>query len=80
MKTNLALKFLEESPDEPNNPLNLNELIETLKNEEPVWIIGYGWCFIKEITVDERAIKIQTHAHNFFIYPEDKFYRRKVIE
>ena len=82
VKTNLALKIHEESPDEPNNPLNLNELIEILKKEEPVWIIGYGWCFIKEITIDERAIKVHTHTHNVFTYTEDDsmFYRRKVIE
>ena len=81
-KIDLAIEFLEESPDEPNNPLNLNELIEILKKEEPVWIIGYGWCFIKEITIDERAIKVHTHTHNVFTYTEDDsmFYRRKVIE
>ena len=78
-KIDLAIEFLEESPDEPNNPLNLNELIEILKKEEPVWIIGYGWYFIKEITIDERAIKIHTHTHNIFTYNENEFYRRKVI-
>ena len=80
-KIDFAIEFLEESQDEPNNPLNLNELIEILKKEEPVWIIGYGWYFIKEITIDERAIKIHTHTHNVFTYTENDsiFYRRKVI-
>ena len=45
MKINLALKFLEEGQDEPNNPLNLNELIKLMKEEKPVFIVGYGWFY-----------------------------------
>lgn len=81
VKTNLALKFLEESPVEPNNPLNLNDLIKLMKEEKPVFIVGYGWFFIERIISDKQATKIYTHNNSNFVYTEnsERFYRNEVI-
>lgn len=80
-KIDFAIEFLEESPDEPNNPLNLNDLIKLMKEERPVFIVGYGWFFIERIISDKQATKIYTHNNSNFVYTEnsERFYRNEVI-
>ena len=80
-KIDLAIEFLEKSPDEPNNPLNLNELIKLMKEKRPVFIMGYGWYFIEKIISDKQTTKIYTHNNNNFVYSENSemFYRNEVL-
>lgn len=82
VKNDMAIKLLEESINESNNPLNLNELIEIMQNQEPVWIEGYGWYFIEKIISDKQATKIYTHNNGNFVYTENSemFYRNKVVK
>lgn len=77
-----AIKFIEENINESNNPLSLNELIEIMQKERPVWIEGYGWFFIKEIIIDKLSTKIYTHTNNNFVFreQEDRFYRKEIIK
>lgn len=80
-KIDFAIEFLEGSHDEPNNPLNLNELIEIMREERPVFIMGYGWYFIEKIISDKQATKIYTHNNNNFVYTEnsEEFYKNEVL-
>lgn len=82
VKNDMAIKFLEASINESNDPLNLNELIEMMQKQKPVWIEEYGWYFIEQIISDKQATKIYTHNNGNFVYTENSkmFYRNEVVE
>lgn len=82
VKNDMAIKFLEESINESNNPLNLNELIEMMQKQKPVWIKEYGWHFIEQIISDKQVTRIYTHNNYNFVYTEnsERFYRNEVLQ
>lgn len=81
-RNELAIMYLENSIEESNNPLNLFDLIKLMKEEKPVFIVGYGWFFIERIISDKQATKIYTHNSNNFVYTEnsERFYRNEVLQ
>lgn len=82
VKNDMAIKFLEHGDNESNNPLNLNDLIKLMREERPVFIVGYGWHFIEQIISDKKATKIYTHNNSNFVYTEnnERFYRNEVLQ